>query len=444
MTENIKRMDRLGLAVAAFGALVLVGWQLDIEILKSFLHPEHAMNPLSAICFIFAGLALQFSRGAKVGWPLQCLPILVILIAGLKVAHAAGFAVAADQIFFAEKLAGNSMAPNSVISFVTVSLGLLSINTRWRKIHPMPFCALLVIFLGSVALTGYLYKAEIFYQFKSNIPMSLNSAFAFVVLGVGLINSRPTYEPVSTILSPRLGGKVARRLVPFSIFFPIVLGWFRLQGEYAGLYNTSFGVSLFAIVSAVVTGGFVWWAAKYINRFDKEREFLLDLLAKKAMIDGLTGLWNRRHFDERLLAEIALFQRYQKPFSCILLDVDHFKNVNDSFGHPQGDEVLQMVSQVLTKNSRQEDVACRYGGEEFALLLPCTELQGAKMLAERIRKEIEGREFSFNGSTARVTCSFGVAQAKLGQNHLLIERADHALYKAKRGGRNQVVTESSS
>ncbi len=169
-----------------------------------------------------------------------------------------------------------------------------------------------------------------------------------------------------------------------------------------------------------------------------------DMLAQRAMIDGLTGLWNRTHFEMRLQDEVAATQRYDRPLSLIMLDVDHFKQLNDNHGHPFGDEVLQAVGEVLAETARTSDWACRYGGEEFALILRETNLEGARILAERLRQLIEDLALRNKGEDVKVTASFGVSCSDLCMNpcefsrRWLITSADSALYAAKHAGRNRV------
>ncbi|MHC4876920.1 MAG: diguanylate cyclase [Planctomycetota bacterium] len=169
-----------------------------------------------------------------------------------------------------------------------------------------------------------------------------------------------------------------------------------------------------------------------------------DMLAQRAMIDGLTGLWNRTHFETRLQDEVVATQRYDRPLSLIMLDVDHFKQLNDNHGHPFGDEVLQAVGETLSETARASDWACRYGGEEFALILRETNLEGARVLAERLRQLIEGLALRNKGEDVKVTASFGVSCSELCLNpcdfsrRWLITSADSALYAAKHAGRNRV------
>jgi diguanylate cyclase (GGDEF)-like protein len=165
---------------------------------------------------------------------------------------------------------------------------------------------------------------------------------------------------------------------------------------------------------------------------------LVDLLARKAMIDGLTGLWNRAYLDARLNSELSAARRTGRPLSCIMCDVDRFKFINDTYGHSFGDEVLRAVAQAIAGSCRTEDIVCRYGGEEFAILLPGTSLEDAAQLAERLRVVVEGMALTCRDQTVSVTCSFGVANPGQSVPPSVIELADQALYRAKHSGRNRV------
>lgn len=170
-------------------------------------------------------------------------------------------------------------------------------------------------------------------------------------------------------------------------------------------------------------------------------------LAEGALQDPLTGLYNRRHFEERIASELAAAQRHGRPVSLLMCDVDHFKSINDAHGHLAGDEALKMVAFVLRGAVRKEDVLARYGGEEFVIVARETPLEGAQSLAERIRRAVEKSRCAWQGQDLGVTVSIGVT-VSVGATEFvagrtereLIEAADRALYLAKQGGRNRVAT----
>jgi diguanylate cyclase (GGDEF)-like protein len=166
------------------------------------------------------------------------------------------------------------------------------------------------------------------------------------------------------------------------------------------------------------------------------------IVEKQARADGLTGLANRRLFEEQLTAERARSERFGGPLAIVLADLDDFKDVNDRYGHPVGDVVLCEFGRTLEDEIRDVDLAARWGGEEFALLLPSTDLGGAAQVAERIRAALEGRlVLTADGERIRVTASFGVAAApEAGSADELLGSADAALYEAKRSGKNRVAS----
>jgi diguanylate cyclase (GGDEF)-like protein len=171
-----------------------------------------------------------------------------------------------------------------------------------------------------------------------------------------------------------------------------------------------------------------------------DRAIALDQVSQLATTDGLTGIANRRQLDhtgDRIVKEAA---RYQRPVAAIMTDVDYFKRVNDGYGHVAGDDVLKGLASILREEARASDLVGRYGGEEFMVLLPNTDAEGARLFAERLRARLEAAEFATQGGLLRVTASFGVSTVNPGSGTLadLIANADAALYRAKESGRNRV------
>lgn len=167
--------------------------------------------------------------------------------------------------------------------------------------------------------------------------------------------------------------------------------------------------------------------------------------ASKSITDQLTGLFNRAHFEEYMRVEEMRIvglpaNSDHRNLSIIMGDIDHFKKVNDKHGHPAGDYIIKSVAQVFLKSFRKTDVICRYGGEEFLVILPASDLMGAKIAAEKARIAVETTRFEFEGKVIPVTISLGVAQLLVGQESSkeTIARADSALYSSKQNGRNQV------
>ena len=172
-----------------------------------------------------------------------------------------------------------------------------------------------------------------------------------------------------------------------------------------------------------------------------ESAALYQLTEKMAISDGLTGLYLRRFFNQHFSEELNRFKKDNIPFSLLILDIDHFKSINDKYGHLAGDKILRDIAKVLKAEARLPDILCRYGGEEFCLLLPNTDIKGAKVMAERIRKRVAKSIFEFQAEKIKITVSGGIGECpKHGKNISgLIKAADTALYQAKEQGRNRML-----
>jgi diguanylate cyclase (GGDEF)-like protein len=185
---------------------------------------------------------------------------------------------------------------------------------------------------------------------------------------------------------------------------------------------------------------------KFTYNDDLENSFQ-EKMYDAALHDGLTRAFNKRYFLDRLSEEVAFARRHGSPLSLIMLDVDHFKRINDQYGHLAGDHVLVVLAQVVQGQLRQEDLFARYGGEEFAVLCRGVPLGAASTLAERIRAVVEATPFQFDENRMAVTISLGVAvhaPDPVDGGTRLVSAADAALYQAKRGGRNRVVASSTT
>ena len=159
------------------------------------------------------------------------------------------------------------------------------------------------------------------------------------------------------------------------------------------------------------------------------------------MIDALTGAYNRHYLRKELSTLLLAAQKNKTPMSLIMLDIDHFKRINDEYGHLAGDEVLKSTAKRLKEKLRSSDALIRYGGEEFLVLLPDTRLNNAEETAERMRELVARATLTHGGKSIQVTASFGIVEFELERDDIdrLLHRADQALYSAKKAGRNRVV-----
>ncbi|HOP63544.1 MAG TPA: diguanylate cyclase [Spirochaetota bacterium] len=202
--------------------------------------------------------------------------------------------------------------------------------------------------------------------------------------------------------------------------------------------------------------GLIFMSKKIMDTPYTEQEFIfLDKLAKFASIavensrlyrmatlDRMTGLFIHHYFQERLAEEIKRAERTENPLTLLMADLDHFKEVNDRYGHPQGDIILKGTANIIHQNIRSFDIPSRYGGEEFAIILADTDIEAAEHIAARLRKRVEEATYLIDNDEVRITISIGIAQFDSHKDMTskdLIKRADTALYSAKSQGRNRVI-----
>lgn len=235
------------------------------------------------------------------------------------------------------------------------------------------------------------------------------------------------------------------------------------EGKKNSLFKSGFLVCLPLMIENEIIGalnlndndkGFI--GASELDFFLNVAEFLslslsnallFEKVEELSVTDGLTGLYNRQLMQTVLKREFNRSRRYGAPLSLVMLDADHFKKINDTYGHQKGDEVLKTLADLIRKFCRAQDVVARYGGEEFVLILPETAIQGAFNITERIRKAVSDRVFRHGKAEWRVTISAGIA-ALDGSNmetpDRMIAAADQALYLAKQNGRNQTVLDKTN
>jgi PAS domain S-box-containing protein len=288
--------EATGVIAILVGGFVLLGWTLDIEVLKRVLPGLVAMNPATAVAFVLAGAALLLflptdaeDRGlGRVG---RGLALPVALIGLLKLTGLlSGWDPGVDQLLFAQKLEAeatvsgvpNRMAPNTALNFILIGSGLLLLDRRTRRGNYW-IAQYLVLAAGASSLLtvlGYAYGVGSFSGVAAHIPMALHTALAFLVLVVGILCARPERGLVALLRSDNMGGVVTRRLLPAAVLVPAVLGWLRLEGELTGLYDTEVGVALMVVVSIVILAAVVGLSARLLHRIDTERKRVEEALRK--------------------------------------------------------------------------------------------------------------------------------------------------------------------
>lgn len=277
-----------------------------------------------------------------------------------------------------------------------------------------------------------------------------------------LVAARLKHEQLElrSALSGAIGLSMAREVAPAAILLDLdmpspdgfeVLRSLKADGALqstpvivlSGMKESTDKVTAFELGAAdYVTKPFDFMELRARLRAALRIQQLIRLLAERAEIDGLTGLGNRAQFNRRWTEETSEARRYQRGLTLAVMDLDHFKKINDTYGHPAGDEVITTFARTILSCTRAHDVACRYGGEEFTLIMPGTAPEDAKVVAERIRQALAALTWPRHPEH-KVTCSIGLSGTPDGLTELSpqqwLDVADKALYAAKHGGRNRVV-----
>jgi diguanylate cyclase (GGDEF)-like protein len=258
---------------------------------------------------------------------------------------------------------------------------------------------------------------------------------------IELIRSNSIQVVITDIMLPGMGGLELTRLIKKEYDSDVIVmtGY---SGDYSYEEAINMGASDF-VIKPVRLEELLLRLKRVLKERDltQERVRMMEKLQKLAITDGLTKLHNSRSFYSQIEVEVDRFNRYKHPLSLLLLDIDHFKQYNDTFGHLQGDKVLVRISQIIRSCLRKLDTAYRYGGEEFTVILPETTCEEAQNVAERIRNAVKSEKFDPDtGNDITITISIGVTQYSPEEElSAFIQRADKAMYSSKQNGRNKVT-----
>jgi diguanylate cyclase (GGDEF)-like protein len=429
----------IGVAAAIVGLLVIVGgWVAGVDVIRSLLPGLATMKVNTALGIVLLGSALalwETPATRRAGKAAAAIAGSIGAVTLLE--YVAGWNLGIDQLLFQDRDTPAALFPGRPASATALNLALLGaalLSTNSRTGRALKSCAaLLALLISWLALSGYLFGADSVYRITPYNSMALHTAVICLFLSVGVLATRPLCWPTWVLLDRGIGGVVSRWLLPAAFFAPPLLGWIVRRGELLGSYTSSFGLAMYALASFAGSAALILLLAHRIAVLESDRNAAREL----ALHDPLTGLANRRCFDAFLQEAFMLARRHHRPLSLLVLDVDSFKGYNDTFGHPAGDELLATLARDLEALGRASDLVARIGGEEFAIVLPETDLVGARMLAERARAGIE-RSSSFR---CPVTISVGVASLdeKSPDPFAFLQHCDAQLYRAKHGGRNRVA-----
>jgi diguanylate cyclase (GGDEF)-like protein len=428
-------------ATVATACAALLGWSLEIDLLKTVLPGHAAMKANTAICLLLAGAAL-FATTLSHRWAPPTVTLLsgAVLLVGLATLaqYATGIDFGIDTLLFDDPDAVAAGRPPGRMSQIS-AIGFLLLG--WKglgdpgRVWLRQTLALAVLAIALFALSAYGYAMGMGDREAPFNPISLHTAVLLFLLALGWLASEPGRGVARVLAADTFGGELARRTLLPTLLVPAVLSYLAQLARANDWLSEGAIITVLAVSSGVAVATMIWWASALLDRVERQNRTTAEL-RDSAHTDALTGLGNRRAFDAAL---VRLFERRERDglsFSLLLLDLDHFKAYNDTFGHPAGDEALRQVGRLLPLALRPGDVATRYGGEEFAVLLPGAGAPDALMVAERIVANVR------NGLWLHrpVTVSVGVAEARAGEAApALVARADAALYAAKKAGRDRAL-----
>ena len=440
LVKSVHALARpLGTAAIIFGLIVLAGYFFHIELLYRPIAGGPATNPLTAISIILVSLEVRTSSRRKSDIRAQRLfAFLVILVLSIRILDSifnTDFSTLItpfqDQVALEQQMGNNnSMGINSALMLFCIAIALALYSTKWML--SSQFIAFIAAAIPATSFTGYAYGLETFYGQMSPITATIGFMLALATLA-----KTANIGALRAILSPYIAGKIARLQIAAGYLMSTLLG-FLLVRSLANENETLFGVFVVAICWFLII--MVSISAVFQENIDHKRRTGERLLAHAAMNDQLTGLPNRRKFFEFGQHELDRAKRTGNSLWLLMLDIDHFKKINDTAGHAMGDRILKTVGEVLTNSIREIDLVSRIGGEEFVVMLIDTNRLGAERVARNIRSNIE--KTSIEGWTdthGPVTTSVGCAAT---DGTLTLEQAlkfaDEALYQSKQNGRNQV------
>lgn len=425
----------LGLSGALFSLLILAGYALGVDVLFRPMSGGPATHPLSAIGLIVLGLGSFFWHPRQSNRVALSAGFVVVLLAALRLLEIATGAVLLNQLTpFDHRLAeqaasGHPISTGVNTALMSLSFGLALVAVGYKRYAVAQQFSFLGLGFPLVSITGYAYGIDKFYG-----QMAMTTALGGLMVGAAILLSGAHRSFLRSILSPWVGGKVARVQILLGYIVPFLIGYC-LALTVANNPLQQFG--LFCVLISAFISTLVAFTAVIQEGIDRSRRSAERRLILVATLDSLTNLPNRRRFYDHGQWLLERVRRTGESLSVLMIDIDFFKRINDTYGHATGDAVLQQLAAAARHILRRQDFMARYGGEEFVIMMPGTDLAGALLLGEKLRAHIAAAAFP---GANQVTASFGCAEYCADENlHDLVARADVALYQAKREGRNRVV-----
>lgn len=447
--NDLRRMsEKAGIAAALIGATAMTGWVLGADVLKSVVPGLITMKANTALVFMLLGASL-FATAAGAERYKSFVRVATLIAFTLAAAvfsqYVHGHDLGVDLLLFYEPpgTAGTvhpgRMASNTSLCFLLVGVGLLLADTRYGA-AVTPAVGVVVGVAALLALVGYFTGLTNLYGFAKQTQMAVPTAVGILLLGFGLLACRPDRGPMRLLASDGDGGTLVRRIVPAIVLGMLLLTILRLGGQAAGLYGTATGAWLLASAVIVLLVPIVWRVGWSIEHADAERRVLAKELKRLSERDPLTGLFNRRRLHEELVRQLAILHRHERPFGVLMVDLDRFKEVNDTAGHATGDALLVEVAHALQRELRTADYVARVGGDEFVVLLPEVKPGAVEAVADKLLRSLREIRVTSGDSTLTPRASIGGITClppgdRTWTPDSVLHAADLELYTVKANGR---------
>jgi diguanylate cyclase (GGDEF)-like protein len=422
---------------ATFASIALTGWTLQIPALTSVIPGLVSMKANTAICFLLLSGALY--AAAECRWPRWqgWLAVAAAILASLTLfEYASGTSLGIDEALFRDLALSahpGRMSPITAANFVLLASALLVPSFKCSA-YLKEALALLLALSATFAIVGYIYGVPVLYGAlsSSSTAMALHTGANFLLLAIGFLFVERETGFVRVFHGSSIASMVARYLVPVAFLVPVVLGAIFIRTRWS-LGHPHLVMALSVVSNIVLLVGLIWLLASMIQRIEAERA----AVQQQAETDKLTGIYNRRHFESSLEREIERARRYGSPLSLLMIDVDNFKQLNDTRGHLVGDRMLYRLARECESCLRISDVFCRYGGDEFVIIAPETSALAAMTMARRMRQNIDALGMDQSFGTLAISIGIALWQESLKTNDDFIAAADSALYQAESDGRNR-------
>jgi len=448
--KALRRLSEVaGIATSAIGGIAMTGWLLDVDVLKSVVPGLITMKANTALVLMLLGASLYATASGDERYRNAVRVATLVaftLAAAVFSQYVHGHDLGVDLLLFYEPpgtvgtVHPGRMASNTSLCFLLVGMGLLLADTRYGA-AVTPAVGVVVGVAGLLALVGYFTGLTNLYGFAKQTQMAVPTAVGILLLGFGLLACRPDRGPMRLLASDGDGGTLVRRIVPAIVLGILLLTILRLGGQAAGLYGTATGAWLLASAVIALLVPIVWRVGWSIERAGAERRVLANELKRLSERDPLTGLFNRRRLHEELVRQLAIFHRHERPFGVLMVDLDRFKEVNDTAGHAAGDALLVEVAHALKRELRTADYVARVGGDEFVVLLPEVKPGALEAVTDKLLRSLREIRVTSGDSTLTPCASIGgITCLPPGDGtwtpDSVLHAADLELYTVKANGRD--------